>query len=280
MSILPPRSRRFLLAAAVLGLGFAAGWFARDGGGTAEAQEDASVLAKAQLTRFYEALAGRGDLADVLGDAFQLMRTDRTRYDKATYLSRPPSYSAYKLEDVRAFQVGDVLTATYFAGATGSIEQTVIASEDQPRLAVFTRVGDEWKLQAIANLGLGLMSGPAEAGKKAVEAWVGAVASGDKATVDKVLAPEFQIVRSDGTAYNAEEYLQSELPRFPEAPQTGNLVVTGYGDYLIARYEITSKVTLGAETEMRYGPRLTVFRKGDNGAWLVVAHSNFAALVR
>ena len=93
-----------------------------------------------------------------------------------------------------------------------------------------------------------------------------------------MLAPEFQIVRSDGTAYGAEAYLQSEFPRFPEPPQIGTLVVTGYGDHLVARYEITSKIMLGDETELRHAPRLTVFRKGSDGTWLVVAHSNFAAL--
>ena len=116
------RRVRPLLIAAVLGLGFAAGWTLRSGDGAAEAQEDAAVLAEAQLTRFYEALAGRGELGDVLGDAFQIMRTDGTRYDRAAYLSRPPSYSAYKLGDIQAFLSGDVLTATYFTGVTGTIE--------------------------------------------------------------------------------------------------------------------------------------------------------------
>jgi ketosteroid isomerase-like protein len=268
---------RPLLLAAVLGLGFAAGWTLREGAG-AEAQEDAAVLAEAQLTRFYEALAGRGELGEVLGDAFQIMRTDGTRYDRAAYPSRPPSYSAYKLGDIRAFQAGDVLTATYFADATGTIEDKSIASEDQPRLAVFTRADGEWKMQGIANLGMGLMSDPAEAGKKAVDAWVNAVASGDPAAIGKVLAPEFQIVRADGTAYGAEAYLQSEFPRFPEPPQIGTLVVTGHGDHLVARYEINSKIMLGDEAELRHAPRLTVFRKGFDGTWLVVAHSNFAAL--
>ena len=117
----------------------------------------------------------------------------------------------------------------------------------------------------LANLGTGLMSDPAEAGKKAVDGWVGAVASGDAAAIAKVLAPEFQIVRSDGTAYGAEEYLQSEFPRFPEPPQIGTLVVTGHGDHLVARYEINSKIMLGEETELRHAPRLTVFRKGPTG---------------
>jgi ketosteroid isomerase-like protein len=268
---------RPLLVAAVLGLGFAAGWTFQDGGG-AEAEEDAAVVAEAQLTRFYEALGGRDELDDLLGDAFQIMRTDGTRYDRAAYLSRPPSYSAYKLGDILAIQADDVMTATYFAGVTGTVEGKSVASEDQPRLAVFTRVNGEWKIQAIANLGTGLMTDLAAAGKTAVDGWVGAVASGDPANVAKVIAPEFQIVRSDGTAYDAEAYLQSNFPRFPEPPRIGTLVVTGYGDHIVARYEITSKIMLGEETEMRDAPRLTVFRKGTDGTWLVVAHSNFAAL--
>lgn len=274
-----PRFRPFVTAA-VLCAAFAAGWALRGEGGGAEAQEDASALAEAELTRFYEALSGRGELGDVLGDAFQIMRTDGTRYDRATYLTRPPAYSAYEIGDIRAMQSGDVLTATYFTGATGTIEDRGIASEDQPRLAVFTRVDGVWKMQGLANLGAGLLSDPAEAGKKAVDAWVGAVASGDAAAIGKVLAPEFQIVRADGTAYGAPEYLQSEFPRFPEPPAIGALVVTGHGDHLVARYEITSKVLLGDEVEMRDAPRLTVFRKGLDGTWLVVAHANLAALER
>ena len=35
-----------------------------------------------------------------------------------------------------------MLTATYFDGVTGTVEDTGIASEDQPRLAVFTRDGE------------------------------------------------------------------------------------------------------------------------------------------
>jgi ketosteroid isomerase-like protein len=278
MPMMSPTRLRPVLVAAVLGIGFAAGWGFRGDGGGAEAQEDAAALAEAQLTRFYEAVSGRGELADVLGDAFQIMRTDGTRYDREGYLARPPAYSAYEIGDIRAVQAGDVLTATYFTGATGAIEDRNIVSEDQPRLAVFTRANGEWKMQGIANLGSGMMGDPVETAKKAVDAWVGAVASGDPARVAKVISPEFQIVRADGTAYDAAAYLQSNLPRFPEPPQIGTLVATGFGDHIVARYEITSKIMLGEETEMRDAPRLTVFRKGPDGTWLVVAHGNFAAL--
>lgn len=271
------RLRGLALLAAVLGGGFAAGWAMRGG---AEAQEDAATLAETQLKRFYEALAGRGELGDVLGDAFQIIRTNGTRYDREAYLSRPPSYSGYSLGGIRAFQSGDVLTATYFAGVTGTIEGTGLASQDQPRMAVFTRDGSGWKMQALANLGMGLMADPEAAGKAAVEAWVGAVADGDKTALARILAPEFQIIRSDGTAYDTASYLQSELPHFPEAPAFASLVITGYGDYLVARYEITSKIMLGGEEELRYGPRLTVFRKGEGDSWLVVAHANLASIAR
>ena len=272
------RIRVPLIAGVLVAAGFAGGWLVRGDG--AEAQEDAATIAATELEHFYEALAGRGDLAATLGDAFQIVRTDGTRYDRETYLSRPPSYSGYKLGDIRAFLSGDVLTASYYAGVTGTLEGAGIASDDQPRLAVFAREGGEWKMQGLANLGMGLMSDPAAAGKTAVDTWVGTVASGDATALGRILAPEFQIVRSDGTAYDAEAYLQSELPRFPEPPEIGSLVVTGYGDHLVARYEITSQVTIGGEQEMRYGPRITVFRKGPDGTWLVVSHANLAAIVR
>jgi ketosteroid isomerase-like protein len=281
MPLSMPRLRPALYAVLALAVGVAAGWQLRGNGpiGAATAQEDANVLAETQLKRFYESLSGRAELADVLGDAFQVMRTDGTRYDRAVYLTRPPAYTGYNVADIKALQSGDTLTVSYFVGVTGQFEGKGIASSGEPRLVVFTRVGDEWKMQAIANLGLGLASDPSEQGKKAVDAWVGAVASGDEARVKAVVAPEFQIIRSDGTAYGAEAYVESELPTFPEPPQIANLVVTGYGDHLVARYEIVSKVNIGAETELRHGPRLTVFRKSGDG-WLVVAHANLAAIVK
>jgi hypothetical protein len=62
-------------------------------------------------------------------------------------------------------------------------------------------------------------------------------------------------------------------------PEIETLVVTGYGDYLVARYVLPLGPTLGSERELADGPRLTVFRKSGQ-TWLVVAHANFAAIVR
>jgi ketosteroid isomerase-like protein len=270
--------RAVLLSIAVAAVGMAVGGMLRSPE-PAVAQANPDAIATDGLTRFYDALSGKGNLADVLGDAFQVMRTDGTRIDRATYLSRHPSYRSYRLSDIRAAISGDTLTVSFLVGARGTIEEREIDSTGEPRLAVFGREGGAWKLQAIANLGTGLVSAAETAGRRAVEAWVGAVVSGDREKVKAVLAPEFQIVRSDGTAYDAEAYLQSDLPVFPSMPEIRDLVVTGFGDYLVARYVLPVGPRLGSQTELAEGPRLTVFRKrGDT--WLVVAHANFAAIVR
>ena len=57
-----------------------------------------------------------------------------------------------------------------------------------------------------------------------------------------------------------------------------DLVVTGYGDTLIARYRLPVGPVIDGKQESA-GPRLTVFRK-RGGVWLVVAHANFAPIPR
>ncbi len=116
-------------------------------------------------------------------------------------------------------------------------------------------------------------------GQKAVQAWVDAVVSGDVARIEAVLAPEFQILRADGTAYDKGAYLKSNLPRFPDVPVMSMLVVTGNRDLLVARYVLTTGGVLADGVERPQAPRLTVFRK-DGDTWLVVAHANFAAIGR
>lgn len=116
-------------------------------------------------------------------------------------------------------------------------------------------------------------------GEKAVTAWIDAVVSGNAEKIRAILAPEFQIVRADGTAYDKESYLASNLPQFPNAPKISMLVVTGHGDILVARYVLSTSGVRGDQGEGPQAPRLTVFRK-DGDTWLVVSHANFAAIQR
>ncbi len=115
-----------------------------------------------------------------------------------------------------------------------------------------------------------------EAGK-AVAAWVAAVTSGDKSAVAALLAPEFQIVRDNGVAYDRAQYLASGLPRIAAPPPVSELVATGAGDAMVVRYVLAIDATVGGKPMQARAPRLTVFRSvGDK--WLVSAHANFAAI--
>ena len=115
-----------------------------------------------------------------------------------------------------------------------------------------------------------------EAGK-AVEQWVAAVTSGDKGAVAAMLAPEFQIVRDNGVAYDRDQYLASGLPKIAAPPPVSDLVATGEGDVMVVRYVLTIDATVGGAPMQARAPRLTVFRR-VGGKWLVSAHANFAAI--
>ena len=103
------RLRTMTLAAALIAAGFAGGWMFRGDG--AEAQEDAATLAEAQLGRFYEALAGRGDLSAILGDAFQIMRTDGTRYDRDAMIAATTGSVDTDVDTVRLMALQAVAAA-------------------------------------------------------------------------------------------------------------------------------------------------------------------------
>jgi hypothetical protein len=107
-------------------------------------------------------------------------------------------------------------------------------------------------------------------GLAANQAWWGALVEGTVPALDAVLAPEFQIMRADGSAYDKEDYLASSLPHVAAMPEFSRMVVTAADDLLVTRYYVTVHA---------FAPRLTVFRK-DNGRWLVSAHANFATLER
>lgn len=263
--------------ALTLAVGILAGWQLRTLGPSANAAEDLDAVGRAQVERFYEGTSGKAPLDKILGEGFQLMRTDGARYDRAGYLKNPASLQTYKLDGFKATQVGDTLIVTFFATFQGKIEKAQYDVTRMPRLAVFTRIDGNWKVQAFANLGLGSVAIPEAEAKKAIEAWVAAVASGDAKRIEQILAPEFQITRADGSAYSAADYLKSDLPKFSSAPKIEKLVATGYGDLMVARYQLTIDQTRGGKVVHAHAPRLTVFRRSE-GTWRVVSHANFAAL--
>lgn len=114
--------------------------------------------------------------------------------------------------------------------------------------------------------------------KKAVEAWADAVASANTETVREILAPEFQILRSDGKGYDKAEYLAGGMSKIDAIISVQDVVATTHGELMVVRYVISLKASAGGGTMQRRAPRLTVFRRDDR--WRVVAHANFAHLQR
>lgn len=126
---------------------------------------------------------------------------------------------------------------------------------------------------AAANAGAAATEGDA---RQAILAWLGALASHDPAAVAKVLAPEFQILRSDGSGYDSQGYLKN-LPKFRGKPDISKLAFSSHGELLVTRYMLKLEQKIGDKEVQTLAPRLSVFSRSGAG-WLIVAHANFAQI--
>ena len=111
---------------------------------------------------------------------------------------------------------------------------------------------------------------------EAIMAWLGALASRDPATVEKVLAPEFQILRSDGSGYDRSSYL-GNLPNFTGKPEIQDLAFSAGDGLLVTRYNLRLEQKIGDKPVQALAPRLSVLRR-EGAGWLMVAHANFAQI--
>jgi len=111
---------------------------------------------------------------------------------------------------------------------------------------------------------------------EALNPWADALFSGDAAAIAKVLAPEYQIVRSDGTGFDKTTYMKT-LPNQRVRSKFSDIVATRTGDVMVMRYRITTEQTIEGKKLEAVSPRLSVFRKAG-GTWLLVSHANFGRL--
>jgi len=272
------RARPALGIAAALLLGALGGWVARDGAGGARADEELQAVGRAAVERFYDALEQGGAALDpVLAPGFQLIRSDGRRYDRTAYLAAPSALQTFTLGDLTTTLAGDSLVVTFNATYETAIDGVAERGESLPRMAVFVRDGEAWDLAAYANLASGAGDVQAVAAE-AVAGFLDAVGSGDPAAVAAVLAPEFQLLRSDGRAFGAGDYPAqvAGIKRVGQA-QILDLVATGHGDVLVARYRLETEQTIDGKVTETRAPRLAVFRRSA-GKWLLSAYGNFAQL--
>jgi len=137
-------------------------------------------------------------------------------------------------------------------------------------------------LAGLTTLAMGAASSAAtghispEEALKVLHPWVDAVFTGDPVVVEKVLAPEFQILRSNGSGHDKTSYLKS-LPKHRVRSKFSDIVATGTADIMVVRYRIDTDQTIEGQEVKGSSPRLSVFRR-EAGRWLICAHANFAAL--
>ena len=111
---------------------------------------------------------------------------------------------------------------------------------------------------------------------EALNPWADALFTSNPAAVDKVLAEEFQILRSNGRGHDKASYLKA-LPKQTTRSKFSDIIATGNGETLVIRYKIATEQTIDGTPVNGISPRLSVFRK-EAGRWLMVAHANFAQL--
>src|SRR4051812_8656670 len=78
---------------------------------------------------------------------------------------------------------------------------------------------------------------------EALDSWADALFTGDPAVVDRVLAEEFQILRSNGRGHDKASYLKA-LPRQTTRSKFSDIVATGNGEMLVIRYRIETEQTI------------------------------------
>lgn len=105
-----------------------------------------------------------------------------------------------------------------------------------------------------------------------------ALRSADPNRVRPFLAPEFQVVRSNGAAYDKEQYLKHSIPRIEGAISFDDLVVTRNADIVVTRMRLKIQERLDGKQAESGAPQLIVFRITPHG-WQVVAAANFAKLL-
>ena len=102
-----------------------------------------------------------------------------------------------------------------------------------------------------------------------------ALSSGNPQQIEPLLAPEFQLVRADGSAYNKTEYLQRSIPKIVTTPEFADIVITRDKDLVVIRLKLIVREYINNQEVQSGSPQLFVFHMKKDG-WKVVASANFA----
>lgn len=119
---------------------------------------------------------------------------------------------------------------------------------------------------------------PTVQGRTLVRQYFTLLRKGDTAGLNKLLAPGFQAVRSNGDVQDKQAYLANppQVNRFRLSKFKG----TRHAGVLVVSYRITViEHIAGRDQPVGPAPRLTVFHR-YGGAWHLTAHANFGATLK
>ncbi len=94
--------------------------------------------------------------------------------------------------------------------------------------------------------------------------------------LQSMVAPEFQLMLSNGKGFDRDGYLNllaSEVDLAPDFKLT-NITASLGGDFIVARYFAEVNESISRKKTARKAPRLTVFRN-INGDWKLISHAVF-----
>lgn len=96
-----------------------------------------------------------------------------------------------------------------------------------------------------------------------------------RASLEGFLAPEFQLIRADGTRLDREAYIAN--PSSVTEYSISDLVATASDGVIVTTYLLSVTVTIDDVTSTTTAPRLSVFTQHGE-EWQLSAHANFSPL--
>lgn len=125
--------------------------------GTAHGQtamDDLDVQARRAIESFFGAVMG-GDpdrLKIVLAPEFQIQRANGSRYDAAGYIDSvlPVIAEMPGINELVVTSTENIFVTTYIIDVNETLEGAVVESK-APRLTVFRKIGDDWRVVAHGN---------------------------------------------------------------------------------------------------------------------------------
>jgi hypothetical protein len=115
------------------------------------------------------------------------------------------------------------------------------------------------------------------AARLALKGLFDAIGTGQADRVAPWLAPEFQVVRSDGAVYDRATYLARSIPVVRQPPSFREVKATRHGDLLVVSLRLQIDEVIDGKQAETNAPQLIVFRRAGE-SWQVVAAANLARL--